>query len=121
MRALILLSSVLCLLSSVTLAAPDAQLTAIIEENRGTSSKLITYADQKAAALVAAQAEIAALKQQLAAAQAETAQLRSQLSAVSAQLAAAQAATAAAIAERDAARKAVADAKATLQAAAAKL
>jgi cell division septum initiation protein DivIVA len=107
MRALILLSSVLCLLSSVTLAAPDAQLTAIIEENRGTSSKLITYADQKAAALVAAQAELAQLKQQLTAAQAQIQQ--------------AQAATAAAIAERDTARRAVADAKATLQAAAAKL
>lgn len=118
MRTLIaslLLLSAFGLQPSVFLhAAPDAQLTAIIEENRGTSSKLITYADQKAAALAAAQAEAA--------------QLRSQLSAVSAQLSAEQAARAkaqgdlnAAIAERDTARRAVADAKAQIEATLAKL
>lgn len=94
LASLVLLSAIGFQPSS--LAAPDAELTQLLAANAVTSEKIVDYADQKAAALVAAQAEAAQLRQQLAAAQAQVATLT---------------------AERDAARKAVADAKATVQSA----
>jgi hypothetical protein len=99
MRTLIASLFALCLIPLAP-AAPDAELTALLADNATTSEKIVTYADQKAAALVAAQAELAQVRQQLATE---------------------QAARVKAEADRAAALRAVADAKAQIQEVVAKL
>lgn len=107
MRTLLLLGVLTFFPVSRSFAAPDAELKALLAENNTSSQKIVDYADAKAAELVAAQAEIATLKQQFAAEQAARVQ--------------AEAERDAALVERDAARQAVAQAKATIEAVVAKL